>query len=598
MADTSPAGTKDDFQIIHSVSPAIAGTLRSSLDLLTLPFPFSQVGLLTVDEFLKAAQQRRIKMWAGWDLDRSGLEDLHRHGVVVPLFCVRLTEGDPAQRLETSASLTRQHVHWTIISELYAAADEGRATDPASELFEPWPSEQVRMLWPSTERGYLYSPHQLLGLERARSIVGSLRPEHTERSRIWRLRVNDLPDDETMHAIASWRSLAITLSAVDTRAWPYITHVIHHNDEAWRASNLAQDAAALLEWLGLTVDQLRQQSFNLRLAANFDDVLGDFYDLVRRSNASAWDGLRGDARTAMDSRMAAEVLDRFADESDADQSSAEPREHLSMQRLSVRTRSLDAVLTHLHLSPHPPLVVALEGATEMLLVPRVMELLGMRRDADWIRFVDFGGTTKSLALLARYAAEPVVGDDHGDFVVLDRPVTRFLVLTDAENLYRTAADRRHQRRLLLDSIAATLPKDLRPDLYTRGARIVEIMTWGKYPFEFAHFADGRLADALLARSANNHPGGRPGLVRSIHLQRTVDPTPDIQDAWKGSGVSKPDLADELWPLLEARIQRAIQRGTQGPPIMKGLVRAYELAMLSYRQTMSLRRKPPSPRKAR
>jgi hypothetical protein len=42
---------------------------------------FSQVGLLTVDEFLKATQHRRIKMWAGHDFDRSGLEDLRIPGV-------------------------------------------------------------------------------------------------------------------------------------------------------------------------------------------------------------------------------------------------------------------------------------------------------------------------------------------------------------------------------------------------------------------------------------------------------------------------------------------------------------------------------------
>lgn len=582
----------DEPRIIHTVGSAVAATSRSSLELLSLPYPFSQVGLLTADEFLNAAKQRRITMWAGFDLDQSGLEDLHRQGIIVPLYCVHLSEGDPSSRLDTSSSLTRHHVRWTIISELYAAADDGRATDPASEPFQPWPSEHVRTLWPSVERGYLYSQHQLLGLERARSIVGSLRPaERTENSIIWRLDERYLPDDRALQGVASWRSLAITLSAIDTRAWPYITHVIHHNADAWRASTMAQEPAALLDWLDVPVDQLHQQSLNLRVAASFDDVVGDFYDLIRRAKAEAWDDLQGDARTAMDSRLAAEVLDRFADENEAGPEPLRAPEHLSMQGLGVRTRSLDAVLTDLHLSPHPPLVVALEGATEKAVVPRVMELLGMRNDPNWMRFVDFGGTKASLALLARFAAEPLVGEDRGAFVMLDRPVTRFLVLTDAENLYKTAADRRRQRSLLLDSIAATLPNDLRLDLYTRGARIVEVVTWGKYPFEFAHFTEAQLADALLALSGKGHPQGRSGLIRSIHMQRTVDPTPDIQDAWKASGVSKTDLANELWPLLEARIHRAIQRGTRGPPIMRGILRAYELAMLSYRQHMSLRRHP-------
>lgn len=86
-----------------------------------------------------------------------------------------------------------------------------------------------------------------------------------------------------------------------------------------------------------------------------------------------------------------------------------------------------------------------------------------------------------------------------------------------------------------------------------------------------------------------HPKGRDALIQSIPRQRTVDPSPDIDDAWKKSGVHKIDLADELWPLLEARIERAITQGTSGPPVMKAMLRAYELAMLSYQLSMSVRR---------
>ncbi len=582
----------DDVRIIHTVGPTIAATPRTSLELLALPFPFSQVSLITADEFLKAAAERRIKMWADRDLEMTGLEELHRHGVLVPMFCVSLSKGRRARRIATSGSATRQHVHSTIVSELYLAAEDGRATDPSLEPFSPWPTKRLRTLWPTVSRGYLYSYHQLLGLERARGLVGSLRPtERVGHRSIWHLDPENRPEDRALDDIASWRSLAITLSAIDSRVWPYITQVISHSDEVWRASNLSQPPEDLLAWLGLTVEQLREQSVRLRVSANFDDVLGDFYDLVRRAKPKAWSSLRGEARTAMDSRVAAEVLDRFAAEipASSDGDKPEPQEHLSMQGLSIRIRSLDAVLTDLHVSPHPSLVIGLEGATEMRIVPLVMKTLGMRSDPSWMRLVDFGGTKTSLALLARFAAEPVLGADHGDFVMLDRPVTRFLVLTDAENKYATAKDRRNERKLLLDSITATLPKDLRPDLYTKEAQIVEIVTWGKYPFEFAHFTDAQLADALLMRAATPHPKGRDALVRSIHQQRTLDSSPNIDDAWKKSGVSKLDLADELWPLLEARIERAISQGTSGPPVMKAMLRAYELAMVSYQLNMSVRR---------
>lgn len=591
-APSTASDNDNGVRIIHTVGMTAAATTRTSLDLLTLSFPFSQVELLTADEFLKAADERRIRMWGDHRLDVTGLEELHRCRVVVPLFCVHLGDEDPTRRIDTTGSVTRERVRRTTISQLYRAAEDGRLTDPWVEPFEPWPTDRVQTLWPSVERGYLYSYHQLLGFERARSIVRALRPlEKSTPGWIWRLPDADLPGEFAADGIESWQSLAITLCAIDWRNWPYITHVVHHSDDVWRAARLEQSPKDLVEWLELTVDDLREQSERLRVSASFDDVLGDFYDLVRRSNPEAWTTLRGDARTAMDSRMAAEALDRFAGEVEGKEPGPPPAPttHLSMQRLGERGKSLDATLNELHVSPHPPLVIAIEGATEWKLIPRVMETLGMTIDPTWIRLVEFEGT-KDLSLVARFAAEPIIGDDRGDFVLLDRPVTRFLVLTDAENKFKTLANRAHQRRVLINSIAGRLPADLRPDLYLPTAQIVEIMTWGKLPFEFAHFSNRVLADAMESVAAFPHPTGRADLLRAIEMQRTRDPTPDIEDAaWNRSRITKVRLADALWPRLEARIERAIAAQTTGPPVMKAMLRAHELAMLSYRLHMSLRR---------
>jgi hypothetical protein len=92
-----------------------------------------------------------------------------------------------------------------------------------------------------------------------------------------------------------------------------------------------------------------------------------------------------------------------------------------------------------------------------------MELLGIRQDKNFIQLVDFTGKRKSLQLLARYAAEPVIGQDYGTWVALDRPLTRFLILTDAEEEYATPKKRRYQRKLLLDSLTVNIPPDLRRD---------------------------------------------------------------------------------------------------------------------------------------
>jgi hypothetical protein len=78
--------------------------------------------------------------------------------------------------------------------------------------------------------------------------------------------------------------------------------------------------------------------------------------------------------------------------------------------------------------------------------------------------------------------------------------------------------------------------------------------------------------------------------------RVANAAPNIEHAWKKSGVSKIDLADALWPILEARIKRAVEEATAGPPVMKAMLRAYELASLSYGLNMSVRRHSPSGRR--
>jgi hypothetical protein len=65
------------------------------------------------------------------------------------------------------------------------------------------------------------------------------------------------------------------------------------------------------------------------------------------------------------------------------------------------------------------------------------------------------------------------------------------------------------------------------------------------------------------------------------MQRTRDPTPDVEEVfWSGARLSKTALAGALWPVLEAKINRAIQRRTDGPPVMQACLRADEMAAVS------------------
>lgn len=587
--------------VFPTVRRAEAVTARSSLDLLSLPYPFSQLGLLTASDFAGLAGERRSRATLSLpSINEQVLEELHRCEVLVPLFRVDLTPGPEARGIDVSASLTAQHVHTTVIAELLHAASEGRAIDPAAVGFESWPSDRRRALWPSVESGYLYSRHQLLGLDSAMSFIAELQPHKTKDWFTWHLEETALPNKPTREALGSWRALAILLSALDTYYWPQLARSFSNSLAAWETARQAFDPSQMLTWLGLSLDQVGQQVTSLRSAASSSDDTGDFYELIRRAKLDAWKSLRGDAAVAMDYRLAADILARFAEElNPGGDYAGEQYVPLSQQGLSARPKSLDAALTGLRLSPFPSLVIGVEGATEYKLVPRVMDLLGIRWDRNWIEIVDFGGTTRDLTLLARHAAEPVLGRDLGSGVALDRPLTRFLVMTDAEHKYKTAAKRRDQRRLLLDSLTTNVPNDLRSDYYinTRRDRIVEIQTWGKLPFEFAHFTDRELADAILSIAKVPHPQGRDRLINGLHMQRTRNAEPNVEKVfWRNSDLSKANLADALWPVLEERIKAAIQHGHRVPPVMRACLRAYEMASVSHGLSMMLRRRRWRPRR--
>jgi hypothetical protein len=124
---------------------------------------------------VKKTEEQKVHA-KGWRLDVRALEELHRTGILVPFFRVRLEDPDTEERLDVSGSLTLRHVTSTVTNELFRAAADGRVTDPSAESFAPWPRKQRRYLWPSDDWAFVYSHHQLHGLRRASAIVAQLKP--------------------------------------------------------------------------------------------------------------------------------------------------------------------------------------------------------------------------------------------------------------------------------------------------------------------------------------------------------------------------------------------------------------------------------------
>src|SRR5690349_7609664 len=79
----------------------------------------------------------------------------------------------------------------------------------------------------SIDAGYLYSRHQLLGLDVAMSFVADLTARREGDRTIWHLEADDRPKAPTIEALGTWRSLAIALSGLDTYYWPFMTHTVH-----------------------------------------------------------------------------------------------------------------------------------------------------------------------------------------------------------------------------------------------------------------------------------------------------------------------------------------------------------------------------------
>jgi hypothetical protein len=234
-----------------------------------------------------------------------------------------------------------------------------------------------------------------------------------------------------------------------------------------------------------------------------------------------------------------------------------------------RRRSLDRVLTEFGLSPHPRLVVVLEGATEMRMWARMLSYYDPPTSEDLFSLVDAQGAGKDLGALVAYIAPRTELVEPEGYLPLMRPPTRFLVVTDPEG--RT--ERETQRAKWISRLLETQPPDHRtPELRAQLELLVFVETWNRAGdcFEFANFTDRQIAPALRSL-----PGRQ--------AQRSLADLTQIVSELRAEGrnlrsinrrLTKPALADELWPVLEQRLAGGMPSRV---PIARIFDRALELA---------------------
>ena len=554
--------------------------------------------LLSPDDFVKRASERGVRLRV------EELHELHRVRALVPMFRLlqRPSDREPIVPVAEVAE-GMYHQVGSPLAHVLEAAGLRQLADPGLRPYRSWESGLKIQAFGHMHTYPLvsYSPYQLLGLRTYEGLARSMEAERVGEYGV-RFRLPPPALESVEHEILDGcRRLAMFLHSIDMHYLSQITLTISYPDE-WERSDPQFDLNARLAHFGLIPDDLQASADALLSQAHFLDPLGDWYELVRQAHPSTWNELKGDARLAMDYRIAAEILLKALDDlGRTDLSEPPPRQgRRGWAVLDDRLRRVpgrnEAALTARGLNPSPAVVLVLEGETEMLLMPTVLEALyGGPVPDSLVEIVGMRGIDRRLDLFVQREIAPRLGESHGNFVFLLRPPTRMLLAVDPEGKYKTEPQRELQRTKLVDRIYQGLPPQYQsPTSRKEVDLLVEIASWGKYPWEFANFTDAQLADGILSCTTPPQDTTRGALVSALHAERLVtNRSPNvlrITSEWN-QRVGKTQLARALEPRLVTKVQADIARKQKGneiqTPATKVAFRALELALSTHRRNVVL-----------
>jgi hypothetical protein len=553
----------------------------------TTPWAFTQEHPFTTAEFCKEAGKRNIR------IEEAQLRELWRVGALAPFVEVRSRRAHDPWTTPIPEPLSAG----TWQSEFRRARDAGRLVDAVELGFRP----QLRFTRPAARsyqsgwwNGLLYSRWQLIGLHEVRGLLDQGTWERRGGSRTWRCRQLD---EWALDRVARSRELAALLVAIEARYLPRVEqgwlHLINASPEEWDTFVQNFHVTDVLTQLGWDSDRLLKSADDLLLGLHWIDPLPrEWSELLRRAPHRAWRDLSGDLLVALDRRIAAEVLLLCYDDLRAPPLS-ERRDvfhfESDRERLSYRAGSLDANLSALGISPHPGVVLVVEGETEEIIVPRVRDHIRIPDEAEVLRSVVLRGVKGDLTKLAAFASAPLIEGRQGNDWLLVKPPTYLLVAVDPDPPFDTEGNVEVQRRKIIDEIVAVVRSQGVEPQREDVESLVEITTWSASCFEFEHFTDAELAEAL--RSIHIDCGGldRANLEGALSAQRLH--RQDIKNVWRNwrTPPSKRILADALWPILERKLDAAAEDSSREvPAIAERLLDAFHRAMQRPRGRFVLR----------
>jgi hypothetical protein len=548
------------------------------------PWVFTQRSPLTTTGFVKEAKDR------GFALDTAILRELHRHRLLMPFAHITARKVSPPVKL---TQLGPPIVN-TVLQTVREAQSRGHVVDPSFETFQRKLrfDDRGRADPPRWWNGLVYSHYQLLLLHELRSYLQQRRYWLREKRLVPRLAT---PNPSLQALATRIRRLAVVLTALEPRylpsldpEWIHVSGLGEEVAEQWRKLRDAYDAAAVSLELGYTAQEARNDAEQLlAFAHGFDPLTNDARQLVSRLPRNQWDQLRNDARFALDHREAAEILLRFYDDlATQGQADALPESkqfgrswHPLLERLTYHDESLDQTLMSLGLSPHPRVVLAVEGETEAFHVPLLWRALDYPDAPELMRLLKMGSVDRDLQKVAALAAAPLVArrlPGH-DAWQLHKPPTTLIVAVDPEGRYFGTAEKVKKTR---DGLIAQIEDVLRMQGVTSFDRsdldvLVSVHTWKESCYEYEHFTDDELADALLAVHPTCNGLTRDELIAAIRAER--DRRKDIKAVWSlwSPEPSKIDLAKQLWPVLEAKVVRCrVESSAPVPAIAEVVQEAY------------------------
>jgi hypothetical protein len=556
----------------------------SSLDIAAQPWVFTQSAVLSTRDFMSESAGRGI------ELNWRTLKALHARGVLSPLFAVH----DSLVGTPVAKDPTRPRMRGTYTREFVEALGEGRLTDPTlTPLQRGWrfdnrSFDDPKRWW----NGLLYSRWQVLQLP--------MLPDYLSRGHVRgpdRSVALPQPDEFLLSAASRSRTLSLVLTAVEARYLPQLTPNILslHNVEApeWTTFRDSFDPEQVAVRLEVTAEGLRNDADRLLVRARRMDPLGTWYHVVKHSAPKHWEKLTGEARLAMDLRMGAEILLMFSEDLTGAGRIPDPTGNWWTplhERLTPRVEPLEAALVDHGAMPGPRVVVILEGQSELTVARRICDHAGLDPSTLGMRIIcargggglGAKGGLKPVSRLAAHLLTPVITERLGDSYTTLEPLCGVMVAADPQDI---PGGPQALAKKLIDEVQRNL-HDQEVDDVDRDAleHLLRVHTWHS-EFEFAHFTDDEIADALFAIDPDGGGLTRQDVVgRLDSFRREGKNISHVWSGWKPSP-SKVSLADALWPLLREQIDATADGKHELPEIADVLWSArdwaIEMALVRY-----------------